>query len=161
MIYIIDLREENELGKSRIISRNNNVTVISIPSRHIFANKEFITNLSNQGKVYLLCRSGNRSLQIKNKYFKNNENITSIDNGLKALDQFGDNIEIIKGSSGLGMQQYMQIVFAFIIIGTIIAIFMNVKKIYVLIALTLVLLFILYQIFSSSCILSKIIPYKL
>ena len=161
MIYIIDLREENELGKSRIISRNNNVTVISIPSRHIFANKEFITNLSNQGKVYLLCRSGNRSLQIKNKYFKNNENITSIDNGLKALDQFGDNIEIIKGSSGLGMQQYMQIVFAFIIIGTIIAIFMNVKKIYVLIALTLFLLFILYQIFSSSCILSKIIPYKL
>jgi len=161
MIYIIDLREENELGKSRIISRNNNVTVISIPSRHIFANKEFITNLSNQGKVYLLCRSGNRSLQIKNKYFKNNENITSIDNGLKALEQFGDNIEIIKGSSGLGMQQYMQIVFAFIIIGTIIAIFMNVKKIYVLIALTLFLLFILYQIFSSSCILSKIIPYKL
>jgi len=161
MIYIIDLREENELGKSRIISRNNNVTVISIPSRHIFANKEFIINLSNQGKVYLLCRSGNRSLQIKNKYFKNNENITSIDNGLKALDQFGDNIEIIKGSSGLGMQQYMQIVFAFIIIGTIIAIFMNVKKIYVLIALTLFLLFILYQIFSSSCILSKIIPYKL
>ena len=161
MIYIIDLREENELGKSRIISRNNNVTVISIPSRHIFANKEFITNLSNQGKVYLLCRSGNRSLQLKNKYFKNNENITSIDNGLKALEQFGDNIEIIKGSSGLGMQQYMQIVFAFIIIGTIIAIFMNVKKIYVLIALTLFLLFILYQIFSSSCILSKIIPYKL
>jgi len=161
MIYIIDLREENELGKSRIKSRNNNVTVISIPSRHIFANKEFITNLSNQGKVYLLCRSGNRSLQIKNKYFKNNENITSIDNGLKALEQFGDNIEIIKGSSGLGMQQYMQIVFAFIIIGTIIAIFMNVKKIYVLIALTLFLLFILYQIFSSSCILSKIIPYKL
>ena len=75
MIYIIDLREENELGKSRIISRNNNVTVISIPSRHIFANKEFIINLSNQGKVYLLCRSGNRSLQIKNKYFKNNKNI--------------------------------------------------------------------------------------
>lgn len=161
MIYLIDLREEQELTKSRIISKDENLTIISIPQRYIFANKEFIDNISKDSKVYLLCRSGNRSGNIKNKYFKNNDNVISIEGGLKSLEQFGDKIELVYGKGGFGMQQYMQIVFAFVIIGTIIAIFMNVKKLYLMIGLGLFVAFILYQIFSNSCILSKFVPLKL
>lgn len=160
MIYIIDLREEHELSQKRIISNNEDSIVLSIPSRYIFANKEYIDNISRNAKVYLLCRTGNRSGGIKAKYFKNNENIISVDGGLKSLDQFGDRIEIIKGNGGFGIQQYMQIVFTIIIIITIIALYYNIDRIYILVGLISFLAFILYQIFSNSCILSKMIPYK-
>ena len=160
MIYIIDLREEQEILQERIVSKNDDYVIIAIPSRYIFANVEFIEKISRDSKVYLLCRSGNRSSSIKNKYFKNIENIISVDGGLKSLERFGDNIEILEGSGGFGMQQYMQIVFVFVMIGLLLAIFMDVKKLYLLIGLVFFIGFIFYQIFSNSCILSKIIPYK-
>jgi len=160
MIYFIDLREEQELTQSRIIPKNDEITVLSIPSRYIFANKKYIEKISKDSSVYLLCRSGNRSSQIKNKYFPNNNNVISIDGGIKSLNQFNDKIEILKGNGGYGMQQYMQFVFTFILALTITAIYYNLPKYYLISALTLFIVFILYQVFANSCLLSKIIPYK-
>jgi len=58
------------------------------------------------------------------------------------------------------MQQYMQFVFTFILALTITAIYYNLPKYYLISALTLFIVFILYQVFANSCLLSKIIPYK-
>ncbi len=158
MIYIIDLREEHELKEIRYISLDPNIAIICSPARTIFANKEIIKEINKNDKVYLMCRSGNRSGKIKELYFKDDNNIISLENGLNDIERF--NIDTIKEGGGYGMQQYMQFIFACIIIITIIGIYKDISKKYLIGGLLLFIIFILYQIFSKSCILSKIIPYK-
>lgn len=159
MKYIIDIREEQEFLQKRHLSKSEDLQIINIPARAIFANKEWILEKAKDSQVYILCRSGNRSQKIKDLYFKNEPNIISVEGGLGSIP-FQNEIEIIEGKGGYGLQQYMQLVFALVISGIIFSIYKEVPKFYLIIGLGFFLVFILYQVFSNSCILSKIIPYS-
>ena len=114
MIYFIDLREEQELTQSRIIPKNDEITVLSIPSRYIFANKEYIEKISKDSSVYLLCRSGNRSSQIKNKYFSNNNNVISIDGGIKSLHPWRFKMPILNNKNIQGLPVAERVNYGFV-----------------------------------------------
>jgi len=156
MKYIIDIREENELLHTRFISKSNHLTILCIPMRVIFANKEFIQDKSINHKIYILCRSGRRSDNIKKIFFNDNDNIISLEGGLKSMDKFSNDIETIKGKGGFGLMQYIQTMFAFIILSIIISFYYNIDKKILLSILILFLFFIIYQIITQSCIIISI-----
>lgn len=149
-MIIIDIREEHELKDQKM--KSDEISIINIPMRNIQFNIDYINNLSKKDKVYLVCKSSYRSKLIKNKYFSNNDNIH-----FDKIDNI-DNIEIIKGKNKLklGMQQYMQIMFLIILIaGTFINLFFG--KFYFFIFNTLIILMIVYQLSTKSCVLGKIL----
>lgn len=80
---IIDVREEFELLELQLISINPSLFIINIPMRAIFANQSWISDMSTEHTIYIMCKSGNRSGKIKTKYFINNENIKSLSGGIK------------------------------------------------------------------------------
>jgi len=160
MIYIIDLREEQELAQLRIISKDENVNVITIPARYIFANVEFINKISKKNKVYLLCKRGIRSCKIKSQYFPNNPNVQSISEGLGSLDKLKNQVEIIRGDGGYGMEQHLLLIFAIVLVSLMLAIYMDINKLYILAMIGLIFGVTIYLTFYNSIILSKKIPYK-
>jgi len=160
MIYIIDLREEQELSHVRFISKDRNIQIISIPARYIFANQQFINEISKKSKVLLLCKKGIRSCKVKNMYFRNNPNIQSIDGGLSSIGRFSNKIEAIRGNGGFGMEQYILQIYSFVIVGLILAIYFNVNKIYILIVLAFILGITIHLTFFNSIMLTKKVPYK-
>lgn len=166
MIYIIDIREEHEVLKERIIINNNinNIILFSIPSRHIKWNKEAIEYLSQENKenkVYIVCRSSRRSNKVKNDYFSDNDNIISIEGGLNNIEKISPNIKVQKENKNIfqtyGIQQYMQLLFAILLSITLLLITFKVPILYITIWLVSLILFIIYQLYTKSCLLSQII----
>lgn len=79
MNIIIDVREEDEVKQKYLVSNDKNKVIINVPSSIIYKHIASIVNLSqNKGNIYLVCRSGNRSDNIKNQYFKHINNIFSV-----------------------------------------------------------------------------------
>jgi rhodanese-related sulfurtransferase len=152
----IDIRDEHELAESQIMSPNDETLVINIPSRNIFANVEWIKSVEKNGvKVTLICRTANRSQNVKKLYFSTNENIISLDGGISNPD-----ITIKKlNSLGFGIQQILQLVFVIILTCILVASFyLQINKLrYTIMG---VIIFILYQIVSKSCLIGKYVPLK-
>jgi rhodanese-related sulfurtransferase len=150
----IDIRDEHELAENQIMAPNDETLIINIPSRNIFANVQWIKSVAKDKKIILICRSGNRSLNVKRMYFANDENIESLDGGIK-------NAQIkLKGlGGGLGLQQILQLVFAFILVCILCASFFlqldNLRY-----AIIGIIFFILYQVISKSCLIGKYVPLK-
>ena len=154
----IDIRDEHEVAENQIISPNNSdVLVMNIPSRNIFANVEWMERITKKGvKITLICRSASRSKKVKDLYFSNNDNITSLDNGianpiikLKSINT--------KSNFGLGLQQILQIMFATILLFILIISFYTQIDI-VQYTLAVIIMFILYQVISKSCLIGKYVP---
>jgi rhodanese-related sulfurtransferase len=154
----IDIREEHELAENQIVSPNeNDVLVINIPSRNIFANVEWMERISQKGvKITLICRSASRSKKVKDIYFTNNENITSLEKGIS-----NPNIKlkpvVTKTNLGLGLQQILQLVFSTILLFIFVSsFFIKIEVVrYTIIA---IIAFILYQVITKSCLIGKIVP---
>lgn len=163
---IIDLREEFELRDSHMESTDTSVLIVNIPMRAIFANKKWISFISETNTIYLICRSGVRSNKIKEKYFLENTNVISVDGGIKQLTHT-DNVDhilhqykinIVKTNGGLGLQQYMQIAFIAMLFMILILIYMDIDRTYLMITVGSFMTFIMYQIYSQSCLISSMIP---
>ena len=127
-MIVIDLRGEHELKEKYLESVN--ADIINIPMRNIQFNKAYIRNLAKDHKVYLVCKSGNRSSKVKSKHFPNITNVISYDGGVNNMKL--DDLKVVEsGKFGMGMQQYMQIMFAMIlVISSVILMFTN--KLYAL-----------------------------
>ena len=153
----IDIRDEHELAESQIASPNDETLVINIPSRNMFANVEWIKSMEASGiKVTLICKSANRSKNVKKLYFSSNENIVSLDGGIS-----NPGVTTINkvNAWGFGIQQILQLVFAGILTCILIAsFFLQINKLRY--AMMGVIFFILYQIFSKSCLIGKYVPLK-
>ena len=150
----IDIRDEHEVAENQIIAPNNDIIVMNIPSRNIFANVEWMEKIGV--KITLICRSASRSKKVKDLYFSNSENITSLDNGisnpiikLKPINT--------KSNFGLGLQQILQIMFTTILVFILIISFytQNDEIRYIL---AIMIVFILYQVISKSCLIGKYVP---
>jgi hypothetical protein len=114
--------------------------VINIPSRNIFANVDWIKSLESKGlKITLICRSANRSQIVKELYFANDENIVSLEGGIK-----NPNIEMKQLSGSLGLQQILQLVFTVILTCILLASFyINIQHLrYIIIS---IIFFIVYH----------------
>jgi len=152
----IDIRDEHELAESQIITPNDETLVINIPSRNIFANVDWIKSLESKGlKITLICRSANRSQIVKELYFANDENIVSLEGGIK-----NPNIEMKQLSGSLGLQQILQLVFTVILTCILLASFyINIQHLrYIIIS---IIFFIVYQIVSKSCLIGKYVSMKM
>ena len=158
---IIDLREEFELLELKMVSQDPSVLIINIPSRSIFANKSWISRLSKDHKIYLVCKKGIRATNIKNTYFKNNKNIV-IGGGVKAELKLPKNkVQLVNGPGGLGMQQYVQLVFVCILLLLLVLHYFNADKKYIMGLLVLFILFIGAQVITKGCLISSIVPLSL
>jgi rhodanese-related sulfurtransferase len=149
----IDVRDEHELLDSRIVAPNEETLVINIPSRNIFANLNWIKAKATKGtKITLICRSANRSQKVKTLYFAQDDNIVSLDGGIK-----NPLIKLEYHGGGLGLQQILQLVFATILTGIFIgSFFMDVKQLRFFIVG--IIFFIIYQVLSKSCLIGKYVP---
>ena len=160
--FIIDIREEFELKKLQIIPNQKDIIIINIPSRHIQFNIEFINYLSKQNQVFIICRSGSRSNKVKKDFFNNN-NIIALDFGVKdekKINNFGKIKLLHKSNSFIksqGVTQYMQLMFLSIITIHLVALLTKINKNYIMIFDIFLILFILSQILTQSCVLTKIL----
>lgn len=154
---ILDVREESELKEKHLETDSVELEIINIPMRHIQFNIPYIKRLADNGKVYLMCKSGTRANKVKNKYFSNNDNVVTLDGGITKIkdSEFKDDVkEISSGKkSNLGMQQYMQIMFMFIMIIAFVLIIYDQR--YAMLYVMIVIVMILYQLFTKSCVLGK------
>ena len=154
---IIDVREESELNEKSLETDSVELEIINIPMRHIQFNLPYINRLAENGKVYLMCKSGTRANKVKNKYFSNNDNVVTLDGGITKIkdSEFKDDVkEISSGKkSNLGMQQYMQIMFMFIMLIAFVLIIYDQR--YAMLYVMIVIVMILYQLFTKSCVLGK------
>ena len=161
--YILDIREEFELKKIHMLPTNNNTSIINIPSRHIQFNIDFLEELSTTNKIYIICRSGSRANNIKNKFFKNNDNIIALNFGVKDANKVKDfgKIKLVYNKpsfiKGQGITQYMQLMFAFIITIQVLLLYFNINKNYIIFGNSIFILFILSQVITQSCLLTKIL----
>lgn len=174
---IIDIREEHELLEKKIVPVNQKYEVINIPSRHIFSNTEWIRKQSEMRPVWIICASGRRSKAIKDQYFPRNDGIKSSENGIKniydyedtdkpnnnldmttSVDANANNLRIEYGKGGLGMQQYMQLAFSAMLVLCGVLVYMNVSKNIVLVCISVMVVFVVGQTYTQSCLLGKIIP---
>jgi len=166
-ILVVDLREEHELLSSRLFGRDSKVAILNIPSRSIFANVDYLISHSAKMPVWLICASGRRSKAIKERYFPQNDGIKSVpigiqDIGVKENASFGEfPVErVVKqdGQGGLGIQQVMQYAFVamLILIGCIV--WFAPEKHYTLAVITLLVVGILSQAVTKSCLMSRLLP---
>lgn len=154
---ILDVREESELKEKHLETDSVELEIINIPMRHIQFNIPYIKRLADNGKVYLMCKSGTRANKVKNKYFSNNDNVVTLEGGITKIknNEFKDDVkEISSGKkSNLGMQQYMQIMFMFIMVIAFVLIIYDQR--YAMLYVMIVIVMILYQLFTKSCVLGK------
>lgn len=161
---IIDLREEFELLESRMESSDPSVLIVNIPMRSIFANTSWISRISQTNTVYLVCRSGVRSNKIKEKYFLNDSNVLSVDGGIKQLSVNPEHvlnkykINVAKFNGGMGLQQYMQMAFVLMLFVILVLMYMDIDRMYMMITVGSFMIFIMYQLYSQSCLISGMIP---
>lgn len=154
---IIDVREESELKEMHLETDSVELEIINIPMRHIQFNIPYINRLADNGKVYLMCKSGVRASKVKNKYFSNNDNVVTLEGGITKIkdSEFKDDVEekVSGKKSNLGMQQYMQIMFMFIMVIAFVLIIYDQR--YAMLYVMIVIVMILYQLFTKSCVLGK------
>ena len=154
-MIIIDIREESELLDTFLQTSDPQTIILNIPMKNIKFSIEGIKKLSEKEKIYLICQSSNRSNKIKDLYFKDNENIISVNGGIKNLNL--PDITLEKGSGHYGFQQKMQITFALILFVVLMMVFFNVSKNILLSVIGVFILAIGLQIMTKSCLLSKIL----
>ena len=154
---IIDIREESELNEKSLETDSVELEIINIPMRHIQFNLPYINRLAENGKVYLMCKSGTRANKVKNKYFSNNDNVVILEGGITKIKDSECKVDVKEISSGkksnLGMQQYMQIMFMFIMLISFVLIIYDQR--YAMLYVMIVIVMILYQLFTKSCVLGK------
>jgi rhodanese-related sulfurtransferase len=174
---VVDLREEHELLENRLVSPGNRLVspsetyeIINIPSRHIFANVDWISKQTEKRPVWLICASGRRSQAIKEQYFGRNDGIKSSEGGMKLLGGNKDGkgrenvsvdpsrIEVQSGTGGYGIQQIMQMMFALMISVITISIFFGLKREYLLLMCGAMLAGVVGQLVTKSCLLGKLVP---
>jgi rhodanese-related sulfurtransferase len=149
----IDIRDEHELAESQIIAPNDATLVINIPSRNIFSNADWIKSMQERGiKVTLICRSANRSQNVKQLYFPSDENIVSLEGGIK-----NPIIKMKQLTGELGIQQILQLVFT-IILTCILAASFYIKIEQLRYMIVGIIFFIMYQVVSKSCLIGKYVP---
>ena len=153
-MIIIDLREEHEMKKSHLDPSTCNV--INIPMRSIPFNLNYIENLSKNDEIQLMCKSGNRSDLIKKKYFEANDKVSSMIGGIKKVGE-NSKIKVIElNGAGMGIQQYMQVMFVCILVVSSIILYFGGWK-YAMVFNVLMVVMIFLQLYTKSCVLGKML----
>jgi hypothetical protein len=93
---IIDIRTAEEVYAKRAISYSDNTILIFIPVSHIKFNQKMIKRLSQNNKIYILCKKAKRSSIVKKTFFSTDNNIISIKGGINQLGKMHDLMKNLK-----------------------------------------------------------------
>lgn len=154
----VDIREEHELLEKYLVSDNENILVVSIPMRVIFANLDWMNHFSKKCDIIFVCRSGHRSKLVKDFYFSNNTKIFVLEGGIEHIkDHPIEGIKIVYGKGGYGLQQYLKLMFAAIL--TIILVLVVLDFQYTKYIIIGFIMMILYQVIVKKCYLNEMLPF--
>ncbi len=156
-IVLIDIRNDSECMEKYLISNNKLISIYNIPMNNIAFNKKWILQLSSDAFVYIVCKSGNRSEKVKNTYFRDIQNIISLEGGISNIKIF-EGIAIIVDRGGWGKMQYLQFSFLVILLTILLLIIQHYSRIDMILILSLIILFVIYQLVTKTCYIEKIIP---
>lgn len=162
---LIDLREEAELLENGLESMSDDLQILHIPSRVLFANVIEINRQLNAGQVsqvWLVCQSGRRSSRAKTLYFPDDDRVVSVAGGVEAvIGQFPHQVKHVKAiSARYGMQQYMQLMFAMLLFLLSSAIQMELLSLDSVRIVTMALAGLIFlQVSLKQCWLSLIVPW--
>jgi rhodanese-related sulfurtransferase len=157
-IYIIDLRNEDELSEKYLVTASNKYTILNIPLRYVGFNYNYINNLTRDNLVYLVCRSGTRSFRAKVEFFSNNDNVKSLGGGLNGINIFNGDIAIISDVGSYSPLKYTKVFIILLICITLLINYLQLDNKYFNIGLIIILVFIIYQLVNKSCYLENILP---
>ena len=90
-------------------------------------------------------------------YFKDVQNIISLEGGISNIKIF-EGIAIIVDRGGWGKMQYVQFSFLAILLTIFVLIYQYYSRVDMLIILSLIIFFIIYQLLSKTCYIEKVIP---
>lgn len=162
---IIDVREEQELLDHHLVSKDGSTVIVNIPTRNIFANVDFINQLSSQFEsVFIVCRTNKRAQKLKDKYFSENPKIDTIRGGWKGIikGNVGQvrGLEVVDNNSLLNLapQQYMQSVIVAFLCGVVLLNYKEVDRKYISGLLLGFAGFIAYQVLTKDCLMTGMIP---
>lgn len=160
-ILLLDLREESELREDRLEATTSSdaIQILRIPSRVLFANVAEINRQLDTNRVsqlWLVCRTGRRSDRAKELYFAEDDRVESIAGGVDAaVARLPSHLTHIKSNTTrFGMQQYMQLMFASILLLLAVA-----ADAYVRFAAMAMAGLILLQVGLKQCWLSLVVPW--
>lgn len=98
---IVDIRRSDEVYQKRF-QHSNNLKIYHIPMNMIRFNRDMIVDhLQYVDKIFIVCKSGKRSQFIKDKYFKDEDNI-KVNNNLQFQNfEMGENNVLLSDTSSL------------------------------------------------------------
>jgi len=162
-MIILDVREEDEIAEYYVNPVNDNLQMLYIPSRMIFANVPYLKKVARTEKIWIMCKSGRRAQKVKDKYFADVDSIKVIKGGIIGIEEEEgverEFYEIVKNGRKYSPQQVMQFVFAFMLI-VLVFIYWFYNR-YFLIAAGVIIGIVLVQAFTKFCLLGMIIPWRL
>jgi rhodanese-related sulfurtransferase len=148
-ILFIDIRNYDEVASKRLVTRDD---VLYIPMNMIKFNLDYLKKvIPSYENVYIMCRSGQRSKIIKDKYFLDYDNVKV---SPKQINTLSENESIVSSSSFFSLTRKIQIIAGTLILGLFILYHYSEKAIYCYLALGL---FMVYVGISGNCFMSSIL----
>ena len=150
---LLDIRNQDEIDSQRFNNNNNEYrNILYIPSNLIKYNVDFLQEYFKEYEnIYIICKSGVRSKKIKDKYFRQNENVHVSSNHFNSLDKS----HIYKSPElYLSITRKIQIISGSIIIllFSLLLFYKNVKYAFLLFGI-----FMIYVGISGNCFMSSIL----
>ena len=150
---LLDVRNYDEIANVKYNDIDNKYNqILYIPSNEIKYNIEFLNKFfTNFDNVYIICNSGNRSKQVKDKYFVSNNKVNTVKTNYNKLD---DKYLIKSKEINLSLTRKIQIIIGSILLVLFIFSLYNKNIIYILPFMSA---FMLYVGISGNCFMSSIL----
>lgn len=152
-ILLLDVRNYDEIANVKYNDIDNKYSqILYIPSNEIKFNVDFLNIFfTNYDKIDIICNSGNRSKQVKDKYFFSNDKVNTVKLNFNKLD----NKYLIKSKElTLSLTRKIQIIIGSILLVLFIFSLYNKNIIYILPFMSV---FMLYVGISGNCFMSSIL----
>jgi hypothetical protein len=150
---LLDVRNQDEIDSVRFTNNNNEYrNILYMPSNLIKYNVYFLDeHFKEYENVYIICKSGTRSKKVKDKYFRDNDNVRVSSKHFDELDKSN----IYKSPEiHLSMTRKIQIISGTIIVilFSLLLFYKNIKYVFLLFGIVMI-----YVGISGNCFMSSIL----
>lgn len=150
---LLDVRNHDEISNMKLKETKEISEILYIPSNTVKFNLEFLNSYFKQfDQVYIICRSGNRSSQIKDKYFKDTDNVQIYKYNYNNIPK--EQLESPPENTSYSLVRKIQMIMGTILLVIFILSFHIKNMSYVLLPLSL---FMIYVGVSGNCFMSSIL----
>lgn len=150
---LLDVRNHDEISNMKLKENTEISEVLYIPSNTVKFNLGFLNSYFKQfEQVYIICRSGNRSSQIKDKYFKKTVNVQLYKYNYNNIPR--ELLEPYPEKTTYSLVRKIQMIMGSILLIVFVLSFYFKNIFYVLLPFSL---FMLYVGISGNCFMSSIL----